>query len=126
MEKVINGKKYNLKKELVEYIEELEYFHNYSLNKRVIEIHFGSIGHIIGMFKDYFSIPDEIIPDKDEFFEILKPYVLEGHKQIQWFVVKDENQEKIYIFPYVFWRIMPPKENNDDSDEDIEAEAVSD
>ena len=49
MKKEIKGKFYDLSPELVEYIEELEYYHNYSIGKKVIEIHSGITGDIILM-----------------------------------------------------------------------------
>ena len=59
---IINKKKYKLPKEVVEYIQDLEYYHNYVVGRRVIEIHSGMTGHILFMFNDYDSIPKEF-PD---------------------------------------------------------------
>lgn len=110
MQKEINGKKYDLPKELVEYIDELEYYHNYSIGKRVIEIHSGITGNILLMFKSFFDIPEDILPNPDEYFEKIANYTQEGHKRIQWIAVKQDNEESVFIFPFVFWKILEPNE----------------
>lgn len=110
MQKEIKGKKYDLPKELVEYIDELEYYHNYSIGKRVIEIHSGITGNILLMFKSFFDIPEDILPNPDEYFEKIANYTQEGHKRIQWIAVKQDNEESVFIFPFVFWKILEPNE----------------
>lgn len=125
MKKTINNKTYDLNEEVVEYIDELEYYHNFTPGKRVIEIHYGFTGNIIGIYKDYASIPNDLIPEKEKFFNEIK-VVNEGHKEIQWIFVKCEKFEKVYAYPFVFWRIMPALEINDDSDEDFDGEIASD
>ena len=126
MEKFINKKKYNLPKEVVAYIEDLEYYHNYEINKRVIEIHYGLTGHILFMFKDFFSIPKEIFPANDEYFDSLGEIVQENHKKLQWFIIKKDNSDNLYAFPFVFLRIMPPLGTFEDTDEDVSGEMISD
>jgi hypothetical protein len=122
----INNKKYNLPKEVVEYIYELEYYHNYVIGRRVIEIHSGMTGYILFMFNDYYSIPKEIFPANDDYFEILGDLVVESHKKLQWFIIKSEVVDKIYAFPFVFLRMMPPLEDSEEIEEDDSGEMISD
>lgn len=126
MEKIINKKKYNLPKEVVAYIEELEYYHNFETNKRVIEIHYGITGKILYMFKDFSSIPKEIFPANDEYFDSLGDIIQENHKRLQWFIIQKDNSENIYAFPFVFLRIMPPLGLFEDIEEDEIGESTSD
>jgi hypothetical protein len=131
MKKIINNKVYDLAQELVEYIEELEYYHSYTLGKRVVDIHFGIIGTIQFMFKTYESIPDAILPDKDAFYQSLGKIVTPNHKNVEWFLVKSESRDEIHLFPYAFWKIMPPKdsiskEDSEDSDEYENGGSISD
>jgi hypothetical protein len=121
MKKEINGKKYNLSKELVEYIDELEYYHNYSIGKRVIEIHSGITGVILLMFKSFFDVPKDILPNPDEYFKKISNYAQEGHKRIQWIAVKQDNEDAVYIFPFVFLKILEPNDINFD---DFDGEAA--
>ena len=120
MKKLINGKQYDFPQEVVEYIDELEYYHNFTLGKRVIEIHYGLTGNIRAMFNNFYEIPDDILPEKNEFFKSLKVTISEGHKALKWFVVEDERNHNFYCYPFSFWRIMPPLEDNEVSDEDDE------
>jgi hypothetical protein len=122
----INNKKYNLPKEVVEYIQDLEYYHNYVIGRRVIEIHSGMTGYILFMFNDYYSIPKEIFPANDAYFEILGDLVVESHKKLQWFIIKSEVADKIYAFPFVFLRMMPPLEDSEEIEEDGSGEMISD
>lgn len=127
VEIVINKKKYKLPKEVVEYIQELEYYHNYVIGRRVIEVHSGMIGSIVLMCKDYDSIPKEIFPADDKYFESLGDFVSESHKKVQWFIIKREGVDRIYAFPFVFLKMMPPSDNSDDfDDDDFEGEMISD
>jgi len=119
----INNKKYNLPKEVVEYIQDLEYYHNYVIGRRVIEVHSGITGHILFMFNDYDSIPK---PANDDYFEILGDLVVESHKKLQWFIIKSEVVDKIYAFPFVFLRMMPPLEDSEEIKEDDSGEMISD
>jgi hypothetical protein len=122
----INKKKYKLPKKVVEYIQDLEYYHNYMVGRRVIEIHSGMTGHILFMFNDYDSIPKEIFPANDDYFEILGDLVVESHKKLQWFIIKSEVMDKIYAFPFVFLRMMPPLEDSEEIEEDDSGEMISD
>jgi hypothetical protein len=123
----INKKKYKLPKEVVDYIHELEYYHNYIIGRRVIEVHSGMTGNILLMCKDYFSIPKEIFPADDKYFESLGGLVLENHKRLQWFIIRREDKpDRMYAFPFVFLRMMPPLENTDDIEENFEGEMASD
>jgi hypothetical protein len=126
MKKTIYDKEYNLPKEVVDYIDELEYYHYFLQNKRVIEIHYGIVGHIIGLYPNYEAIPKELIDDKDKFFKTLGAIVNESHKLIQWLFVQDEKTPKVYAYPFVFWRIMPASEDIIESDEEIDGEIASD
>lgn len=120
MEKEINGKKYDLPTELVEYIEELEYYHSYSIGKRVIEIHSGITGNILLMFKDFYDIPKDILPNPNEYVEKLKHLIQEGHKRIQWIAVKQDNEDAVFIFPFPFWKILEPNDIDfDDFDGEV-------
>lgn len=121
MEKEINGKKYDLPTELVEYIEELEYYHSYSIGKRVIEIHSGITGNILLMFKDFYDIPKDILPNPNEYIEKIKHLIQEGHKRIQWIAVKQDNEDAVFIFPFPFWKILEP---NDIDFDDFDGEAA--
>lgn len=121
MEKEINGKKYDLPVELVDYIEELEYYHSYSIGKRVIEIHSGITGNILLMFKDFYDIPKDILPNPNEYIEKIKHLIQEGHKRIQWIAVKQDNEDAVFIFPFPFWKIL---ERNDIDFDDFDGEAA--
>ena len=121
MEKEINGKKYDLPVELVEYIEELEYYHSYSIGKKVIEIHSGITGNILLMFKDFYNIPKDILPNPNEYIEKIKHLIQEGHKKIQWIAVRQDNEDAVFIFPFPFWKILEP---NDIDFEDFNGEAA--
>jgi hypothetical protein len=121
MEKEINGKKYDLPVELVDYIEELEYYHSYSIGKRVIEIHSGITGNILLMFKDFYDIPKDILPNPNEYIEKIKHLIQEGHKRIQWIAVKQDNEDAVFIFPFPFWKILEP---NDIDFDDFDGEAA--
>jgi hypothetical protein len=122
----IDNKKYKLPKKVVEYIQDLEYYHNYVVGRRVIEIHSGITGHILLMFNDYYSIPKEIFPANHDYFEILGDLVVESHKKLQWFIIKSEVVDKIYAFPFVFLRMMPPLDNSEEIEEDDNGEMISD
>lgn len=121
MEKEINGKKYDLPVELVDYIEELEYYHSYSIGKRVIEIHSGITGNILLMFKDFYDIPKDILPNPNEYIEKIKHLIQEGHKRIQWIAVRQDNEDAVFIFPFPFWKILEP---NDIDFDDFDGEAA--
>lgn len=121
MEKEINGKKYDLPIELVDYIEELEYYHSYSIGKRVIEIHSGITGNILLMFKDFYDIPKDILPNPNEYIEKIKHLIQEGHKRIQWIAVRQDNEDAVFIFPFPFWKILEP---NDIDFDDFDGEAA--
>lgn len=127
IKKEINKKFYKLPKEVVSYIEELEYYHNYETGRRVIEVHTGMIGEIVLMFKDYYSIPKDIFPADDKYFKSLGNLVSEAHKKLQWFIITNENKpDRAYAFPFVFLRMMPPLDGTEELDEDFEGEMASD
>jgi hypothetical protein len=121
MKKEIKGKLYDLSPELVEYIEELEYYHNYSIGKRVIEIHSGITGDILLMFKNFYEIPKDILPNPNEYIDKIKHLIQEGHKKIQWIAVKQDNEDAVFIFPFPFWKILEPNDidlgGSDDSED---------
>jgi hypothetical protein len=125
MKKEIKGKFYDLSPELVEYIEELEYYHNYSIGKKVIEIHSGITGDIILMFKNFYDIPKDVLPNPNEYIDKIKHLIQEGHKKIQWIAVKQDDEDAVFIFPFPFWRILEPNgidlRGSDDS-EDFDGE----
>lgn len=121
MKKEIKGKLYDLSPELVDYIEELEYYHNYSIGKKVIEIHSGITGDIMLMFKNFYEIPKDILPNPDEYFKKISQYAQEAHKKIQWIAVKQDNEEAVFIFPFPFWKILEP---NDIDFDDFDGEAA--
>lgn len=124
---IINKKKYKLPKEVVEYIHELEYYHNYVTGRRVIEIHSGMTGSILYMAKDYFSIPKEVFPADDKYFNSLGDLVVENHKRLQWFIIRREDKpDRVYAFPFVFLRMMPPLDSIEDIEEDFIGEMASD
>lgn len=119
----INEKEYNLPNEVVDYIRELEYYYSFKIGKRVIDVHYGMVGHIVKMFHNYHEIPAEMVHgDYDEYAKTLGVYIDERLKNAYWFLVKKEETEEFYLLPYVYWKIMP-------EDEDIElpqADSVTD
>lgn len=122
----IDNKKYKLPNKVVEYILDLEYYHNYVIGRRVIEIHSGMTGTILLMCNDYYSIPKEIFPANDKYFESLNGWVTENHKRLQWFIIKREDEDKVYAFPFVFLRMMPPLDSSIEIEEDEIGESTSD
>ena len=124
MEKItINGKEYTLDSELIAYIKELEYYYQFKIGTRVIDVHYGITGHIVRMFNDYQSIPQKIVHgNHDEFIENLGVPISKELRKTYWFLVKDEDSDSFYILPYVYWKIMPPASE----DEAPKANRISD
>lgn len=110
------GKIYKLPTEIVEYLNELEYYYEFSVGKRVIDVHFGIIGHIQSVFEDYKSVPVEVVNgDHDTYLEeINKHLTIMPHLLLTyWLLVKAENNDNFYCLPYVYFHLMPSEGDND-------------
>ena len=123
----INGKEHKTTDAIADYIKELEYYYEFRIGGRVIEVHYGLVGKLIEIFKDFNSIPSKILGGCHKaFLKELKIPISDKLKNTYWFLVQSEDEENAYILPYVYWKIMPPEGSEDIEDDDVAAEPISD
>jgi hypothetical protein len=123
-----NEKTYELPDELVDYLNELEYYYEFKIGSRVIDVHFGIVGHIEAIYANFNNIPKEIINGShDDFLKKLRSYLpIYPHLlSTYWIVMKTEKDESRYCLPYVYYHLMP-MEDIEFEDEEPQADSITD
>ena len=90
----INGKEHKTTDAIADYIKELEYYYEFRIGGRVIEVHYGLVGKLIEIFKDFNSIPSKILGGCHKaFLKELKIPISDKLKNTYWFLVQSEDEK---------------------------------
>jgi len=116
---------HKLPEEIVDYIEKLEYYFEYNVGTRVMEVHFGIAGYVEDIFENFNNIPSEIVRGSHStYLEKLREVLplMEYLLNTYWLLVREEIDGAYYCLPYVYFHIMPLE----DEDEDVESNSITD